>query len=115
MGSFNDEKSELIPRAPRSSPATYRCSGSPLAVFGCPGPVRDTTKRANAAQPHARAATACSRAASCNASAQHRRRRAPQHESLCERMSMTGCPHPNDTSAPRVLTLHEHLTWPGVT
>ena len=29
---------------------------------------------------------------------------------LCERMSMTGCPHPNDISAPRVLMLHEHLT-----
>ena len=29
---------------------------------------------------------------------------------LCERMSMTGYPHPNDISAPRVLMPHEHLT-----
>eukprot|EP00966_Prymnesium_polylepis_P116950 2702510-Prymnesium_polylepis.1 len=29
---------------------------------------------------------------------------------------MRGCPHPNkDISAPRVLMLHGHLTWPGVT
>jgi hypothetical protein len=28
----------------------------------------------------------------------------------CERMSMTGYPHPNDISAPRVLMPHEHLT-----
>eukprot|EP00966_Prymnesium_polylepis_P227154 5256024-Prymnesium_polylepis.1 len=34
----------------------------------------------------------------------------------CERMSMRGCPHPNmDISAPRVLMLHAHLTWPGFT
>eukprot|EP00966_Prymnesium_polylepis_P014840 342854-Prymnesium_polylepis.1 len=41
--------------------------------------------------------------------------RSSSTRSMCERMSMTGCPHQNDISAPRVLMPHEYLTWPGVT